>query len=233
MESDKKIYLIILEGLICSGKSTVTRNLKQHETIKNYKNVHFIDEPIEEYTHYQSQVDGFIYNPLKELYISTSSKNTACTQLIIMDALIKRFEKAIAEKDILAEPCIFICDRYFMSVLPFLETHREYNHLTEFSYSFLKDRLYDKTLELGLNTQITVAKHYFLNTSLEECIDRIYKRVGEENQWPRQYMTDYLKSLKQNTLNTFTGLKILENDNLNDIIKIIVNDINEIMVQYS
>ena len=165
--------LIVIDGLIGAGKSTLIEVIKNKI---NNDNVLFVSEPIDKYMEYKQ------FSPLKLAY--ENPKNWSITQLHIINCLTNTFSE-INKKN---KDKIIISERGLFSPLIFSNVTNELNYMTDFELCFIIDYLYDKINILNL----PITGLFYIDISIDKALERIKirNREGED-----KITETYLKTL--------------------------------------
>lgn len=205
------IETVVIEGVICSGKSYTLRTLENC-----LPSVPVVHEPRGDYTKFS--FNGKLYNPLDEYY-RNPEKNAVCLQMHILNSL-----KESASAQLKLSSKVVVTERFLTSLPPFLKTMAQHNFLSDFSRNFILKMLHETLDEFSGKSEIT--KVIFLDTNIELCMQRFQTRKfkKEEQNFTPDQMKDYLKDLRENILEyyseNFPGqLEIIENNDLNLILQ--------------
>lgn len=159
--------IVIIEGAVGSGKSTLFTSLR--ESYKNDERIGFVDEP----SFTSCPLMGRNYNPLDEIYKRECGENIVCSQLHITRTLADHYAEQIQDKAIL------IFDRWIWSCRHFIMMRQ--GSISAFAKNFLLADVTEKHSNfiesLGSDIQIHLL---FLDTSPEECFQRLTKRNRQE-----------------------------------------------------
>jgi len=199
-------FIISIEGNIGSGKSTLMTHLKQ----KINTNIVFVDEPVNEWT---TIMDSNGKNAL-ELFYNNQKDNSFWFQIL---AYITRLRNLLSilesnkNKIIICERSIYTDHHVFASML--------------YDKGFLKEMEW-KTYLYWFDTfkkQTMLNLVLYVNTSPDECLNRINKRnrTEEKNKISLEYLTTchgkHTKWLTGNFLIDTTVITINGNKDLNNI----------------
>lgn len=188
--------IILVEGLIGAGKSTLISMLREDKNIKD-KCV-FVSEPIDEFCMYKS-IGGKVYNPLKEQYENT--KNFPIVQMHITNSLYKQYENFENEEK------LYICERSILSPITFINTSYDLKNITEYTKDVLSDMVLTKYK--GIKEEIKHIKLFYLDTNVELCLERIGYRSREgENQIDLHFLQTLQKNYKEYIPMLMKNLKI-------------------------
>lgn len=159
--------IILIEGNISVGKSTLIENLKADKEL--LEKVHFLDEPVEEFCTYQTRY-GKIFNPLKEQY--KNEKNFPIVQLHIIKSLAEQYNHIDKNKEYI------ICERGLYSPLVFVDTQFKNGNISEFTKEFLKDYAFS-TIKNTLKNDFEYHGVFIIDIPIETCLERINHRSRE------------------------------------------------------
>jgi deoxyadenosine/deoxycytidine kinase len=199
-------FIISIEGNIGSGKSTLMTHLKQ----RNNPNIVFVDEPVNEWTTIK---DSNGKNAL-DLFYNNQKDNSFWFQIL---AYITRLRNLLSilesnkNKLIICERSIYTDHYVFASMLydkGYLKEMEWKTYLYWFD-TFKKQTMLDLVL--------------YVNTSPEECLNRINKRnrPEEKNKIPLEYLIGchdkHTKWLNNSSLMDSTIVEINGNNELSNI----------------
>jgi deoxyadenosine/deoxycytidine kinase len=167
--------VIVVEGLIASGKSTLLDLLKNHPQFKN--NTLFIEEPVEMFRHYKG------YYPL-----NLQLKNTFASQYYIMGILKDHYTAFVPQ---IPQFDVIISERCFDSPYVFTDALFRYGLLSDFEKDLLRDVYSRYISNLGFPS---IDGIFYLTASPDKCYYRAVNRGREDE---LQLVTiNYLKSLE-------------------------------------
>ena len=214
------IEIISLEGNIGSGKSTFLKHLQTDLDNKNYNNIIFVDEPVDEWNqikddlgetilskfyknpeHYSFpfQMMAFItrYNKLKEAYLKAK-------KMISADLYSPNFKKPI----IITERSLFT-DKYVFAKMLYDD-----NKIENINY-----KIYCKWFD-EFAKEFPITKIVYISTDPVKCFERILNRNRNgENNISKEYLLnchDYHNEMVEIYEKDDT-VKILKNENNYDI----------------
>lgn len=159
--------VIIIEGGISVGKSTLIESLKKDSKI--LEKVHFLDEPVDGFSTYHTR-NGEIFNPLKEQY--KNEKNFPLVQIHISKTLREQYEGIDKSKEYV------ICERGLYSPLVFVDTQFRMGNISEFTREYLHDDIHYNA-ENTLKNNFEYQGVFLIDASVETCLERINSRSRE------------------------------------------------------
>lgn len=179
--------IIIIDGNIGAGKSKIVEYLKNY--FKNYENVYFIDEPLNEWLNIKDENGKNILDLFYESTSSTPSeviKNSNINYgfLFQLTALITRIGKILDVKKNNKTIKVVIIERSILSDKEIFKRNLLENNNISYIENILYELYFNKFYPLFKETMF-----YFLDCSPEECLNRIIKRNRiEESNIPLDYL---------------------------------------------
>lgn len=161
MDSARRPRLIVIEGVIGSGKTTCLNFLKT--AFKERTDIEFVDEPVELYQSFCG------FKPLDLLEVDPF-KNAVAVQIHIIHVLYEFYKNKLCNlsKDIK----LIVCDRYLTSAVVFIDTLFVCNYITSFDKAVLA-----KVVSSLAQDLLTVDAVLYLDRSVTLCRDRICQRA--------------------------------------------------------
>lgn len=175
MASDPRV--IVIEGLIGSGKTTFIKYLRKTCTTRGVgTNMHFVEEPVDKFMNYKT------YNPLKELETSPFA-----AQYHFIQCLKKHFQNLMQQLPRGETNTIVIIERSVDSPMIFTEALYRNGNITCFEKDLLSDIFQDVKNSCGYPKPDAI---FYLTTPPDLCMQRVEKRnrSGEEEFVNRRYL---------------------------------------------
>lgn len=178
MTSSKKVkQLVIIEGNIGSGKTTLINNCKHDESLKQCG---FIDEPVPYFSKFVAY-NNKEYNPLQEQY--QNGMNFPISQQHIIQSLVKKFEEP-------EDHNVIICERSLLSPIYFVNNWYNLGNLTSFMRDYLLTEIYKVNCSVLAENDLRYAGVFFLNAPADICFKRIEERDRKgENFISKEYIS--------------------------------------------
>ncbi len=172
------MFLVSIEGIIGSGKSTIV------DILSKDSNFFGITEPVDIYSKFQN------FNPLKETYCNPKN-NAVSTQFYIVNSGISYYSSEIL-KSITSKSSIVVSDRCVLSSLVFTDTNYVLNNFSLFTKEYLSFYVKDKVL---CNKLLIPKLFIYLNISFDLALNRIKHR---NRQSENLISVEFLKALNKN-----------------------------------
>lgn len=154
-------HLLVIEGVIGSGKSTCLTYLRSMLTNRN--DIVFFEEPVELFQSW----NGFF--PL-ELLEEAPLQNAAAVQLHIVRTLQRFYTEAM--NNLPREVKLVVCDRYLQSAYVFIDVLLSRGYITAFTKAIL-----EAEVDTAMKVLPEVDAVLYLDTSLVDCRERIQQRA--------------------------------------------------------
>ena len=165
------VYWYAIEGLCGAGKSTLLKKA----AIDFMNNEHFyiiiIMEDEASYNLYKN------FAPLDLIY-KDPGNNGLAVELHIVECMNKKIQQAIQDiqRSDIEKPIILVSDRGVFSPLIFANLLSKSSHLSDFSYAFLTDQIYEKAENTIRQCNLQPIGLFYLDTKIDVCLERIKNR---------------------------------------------------------
>jgi deoxyadenosine/deoxycytidine kinase len=164
-----KAIFICLEGILCTGKSTLLERLEASSSSLLHDVMEIWFEPValmNDYSNGQFKpLDLFYKNPKQEAF---------STQLHIINSLGKYYADKL--KNMKDSTKIVVTDRCFLSSFSFINSMYRMSYISDFQRVYLIDiatEIQNNLIKQGLHIP---NKYIFINTNIDICMDRIIQR---------------------------------------------------------
>lgn len=190
----RNVELIVVEGLLGSGKSSLLKSLGDI----GFGDVEIWHEPVHLFQNYKA------FKPL-DLYYQNPQKEGSFFQLHVINSLKKYYMHKWSR--VSPGTKFIICERSILSSILFINTMMKHNYISEFQRQYLHDFALNSMIYLAAHGMPVIPdKFYYIDVPPEVCLERIYARNRPAE---RDYkdMLPYLSTLSQQQANFMESLE--------------------------
>jgi len=233
LTNPRQIFLIGIEGLLASGKTTLLSNLSKSYSSSHRDLIFIVPEALDLYTNFKNQ-----YNPLEEMY-SRPDENIIMTQIHLARSLNQRIDETLNLLPKTAGTYVVITDRCLFSPEMFIKTYYVMNLLSEYSKDLLLDEIKSMAYQVLEKHDARFAGMIYLDTTIPTCMERMKKR---NRPFEKNISENFLSILKiqheeffcswKYALNCRCVIKINGNADETNILENMVTFIGEFLEKY-
>jgi deoxyadenosine/deoxycytidine kinase len=173
------VKITCVDGIISSGKSTVIKEFKT-----KHPECHFIDEPLSQFTHFETH-RGDVISPLDMTY--EDSQNASAFQLYVLEV----FDDKLSAIENIPAGRKVICDRCLISAHVFTRTLQKLGSIPSFSWEYWLVKYH----EVKNKHRYSIPDcFYFLQTDVKTCLNRMAIR-GRDMEVKYKDMENYQRVL--------------------------------------